>query len=73
MNYSILKTHKIIGQLQQRQFTSVQDKKELEEITHELAQELAEWILSKFGQEPTKYHNKTHDSSMTTIILLLKQ
>ena len=73
MEYSLHKTHKIIAMLQQRGFTTIQEKKELEDITHELALELSEWMLYIFGQDPSKYPNDEYDSSLVTIILLLKQ
>ena len=48
-NYPLLKTPNIFVQLQQRGFKSIEDKKELEEVTYEVALDLSEWILSQFG------------------------
>lgn len=73
MDFKIFKTHKIIGLLHTRGFTTIQEKSELEDITTELAQELAEWMLYSFGQDPTKHPREEFDSSLVTIILLLKQ
>ncbi|CAI2364896.1 unnamed protein product [Moneuplotes crassus] len=68
-----MKTHKIIGLLNKRGFTSIQDKAELEDINTDIAQELAEWMLYSFGQDPNKFKNQNYDCSLVTIILLLKQ
>jgi hypothetical protein len=72
MEYKLEKSNRLVVILNQRGF-NIASKRDIDEITFEIAREFSELLLSKFGIEQTHSQQQKFDFEIVNICLYLKQ
>lgn len=72
MEYKLEKSNRLVVILNQRGF-NITSKRDIDEITFEIAREFSELLLSKFGIEQTHSQMQKFDFEIVNICLYLKQ